>query len=57
MQIAGGPLTTCGITIDQSVYCWGLGNGYVPGLFIQITYSDNYGCGIRVDGTIFCWGV
>lgn len=57
IQIAGGDYFGCGITLDQSVVCWGrffMEN--VPGLYKQIDVTTAYFCGIRVDGSLFCWG-
>ena len=58
VQLAGGMGFTCGITSDQTVFCWGTISGQVQGLFKQITAdgSDHFVCGVLIDGSIRCWG-
>ena len=58
MQLASGISFTCGITVSQTVRCWGLikrGENF-PGLYVQITASEHYACGVKTDGTLHCWG-
>jgi hypothetical protein len=58
IQLASGISFTCGITLEQTVLCWGSvrNGGRVPGLFTQITASELYACGVRTDGSLLCWG-
>mmetsp|Transcript_28695 Transcript_28695/g.27492 ORF Transcript_28695/g.27492 Transcript_28695/m.27492 type:complete len:319 (-) Transcript_28695:52-1008(-) len=58
IQLASGISFTCGITLEQTVLCWGnvRNGGRVPGLFTQITASELYACGVRTDGSVLCWG-
>ena len=61
MQLVSGSTFSCGITITQTVQCWGGIEGQqipeqVPGLFTQITASELYACGVRTDGSLLCWG-
>jgi hypothetical protein len=59
VQIVAGETFTCGLTTDQTVFCWGSVSGYIPGLYEQITASGygNVGCGVLTDGKINCWGM
>jgi hypothetical protein len=61
VQLVSGSTFSCGITITQTVQCWGGIPGQqipeqVPGLFTQITASELYACGVRTDGSLLCWG-
>ena len=58
VQLVGGYSFSCGITIDQTVHCWGSINGQMPGLYEQITAPDDgsFGCGILIDGRVNCFG-
>eukprot|EP01032_Pedospumella_encystans_P025078 gene25078-28350_t len=58
VQLVAGHDFTCGITPEQSVFCWGIISGYLPGLFEQITASSsaNNVCGVLTDGKIYCTG-
>lgn len=58
MQVITGLYFSCGISVDQTLLCWGQINGQIPGLYTQISAdSDGYfGCGLLVDGNIHCWG-
>ena len=58
VQLVGGFSFSCGITIDQTVHCWGSISGQIPGLYEQITAPDDgfFGCGVLIDGRINCWG-
>ena len=60
--VAVGFATSCGISTDQSLKCWGLqtsaqDNVNVPpsGAFSAVSF-DSFGCGIRIDRTVECWG-
>lgn len=58
VQIVAGEDYTCGMTLEQTVFCWGGVSGFVPGHYEQITgssYGKN-GCGVLTDGKINCWG-
>ena len=58
VQIVTGGTYGCGITLEQTVVCWGFFEGiHAPGLYNQITGTDWFVCGVRTDNTIFCWGV
>lgn len=57
IQIISGFFYSCGITLDQTVQCWGrLADTPVPGLYSQITGAIDYACGVMTDGKINCWG-
>jgi hypothetical protein len=61
VQIVGAHDFTCGITLEQTVYCWGgdsHASGWIPGLYEQISAasSGNVACGVLTDGKINCWG-
>ena len=58
MQLVAGMDFTCGMTPEQTVFCWGRISGYLPGLFEQITASgfSNTVCGVLTDGKIYCFG-
>ena len=64
-QIAAGSVTTCGLTTDGAVYCWGRHG--VPGSetipmpfgptlrFTSITLGGYHACGITIDSDGYCW--
>jgi hypothetical protein len=59
VQIVGAHDFTCGITLDQTVHCWGDEvSGVIPGLYEQISAASmgNVACGVQTDGKINCWG-
>jgi hypothetical protein len=58
VQLVTGRSFSCGMTPDQTVFCWGSIKGYIPGLYEQITAagSGNVGCGVMTNGQINCWG-
>eukprot|EP01038_Epipyxis_sp_PR26KG_P014147 gene14147-18985_t len=58
IQITAGRSFTCGVTIDQTLHCWGQISGSIPGLFKQISAdpSEAYFCGVMIDGTLYCYG-
>jgi len=58
VQITSGMFFSCGISIDQTVHCWGHIESIVPGLYTQITADGDgrFACGLLLDGTINCWG-
>ena len=60
--VAVGFATSCGISTDQSIECWGRhtsaqDNFNVPpsGAFSAVSFGS-FGCGIRIDRTVECWG-
>jgi Regulator of chromosome condensation (RCC1) repeat len=60
-QVAAARFAACGIRMDATVACWGL--GLVPdmetppgGQFQEISMGDYHGCGLRADGSAVCWG-
>ena len=62
IQLITGQLFSCGITTEQSVFCWGglhkRMTGQIPGLYLQITADGGgrFACGVMTDGNINCWG-
>lgn len=55
VQVVTGQSFGCGISLDQTVTCW----GRLPspkGLFTQLTGESFFACGIMVDASIRCWG-
>ncbi|KAJ0411543.1 hypothetical protein ATCC90586_001138 [Pythium insidiosum] len=58
IQVSAGRLHSCGITIDETVECWGVGSAVTSpeGLFVQISSGDFHSCGILKDETLQCWG-
>ncbi|DAZ95155.1 TPA: hypothetical protein N0F65_009864 [Lagenidium giganteum] len=58
IQVSTGRLHSCGIRIDETVQCWGMGApGKMPeGLFEQVSSGDFHSCGILKDKSIKCWG-
>lgn len=59
IQLSGGEMFNCGVTVEQTVFCWGHKDiqGQIPGLYRQISVSQSFGCGILTDGGINCWGM
>lgn len=58
MQIVSGMYYSCGVTLEQSVVCWGRLQSDMPvsGLYSQITGGKHYACGIMTNGHLNCWG-
>lgn len=59
VQLVCTEIFACGITLDQSVVCWGnlpQGKSSPGGLFSQIAGSRYFACGVMTDGKINCWG-
>lgn len=68
--VSAGYNHSCGVTIDDRVFCWGtgqLGNGSANGSpvpvevlgqlrFTAVTAGDGYSCGVLTDGRAYCWG-
>lgn len=60
IQIVSGHTFTCGLSILQTVHCWGM---YLPdhladikGLYTQISAGRRFVCGVMTDGRIGCTG-
>ncbi|KAG6594342.1 Regulator of chromosome condensation 1/beta-lactamase-inhibitor protein II [Phytophthora cinnamomi] len=58
IQVSTGRLHSCGIRIDETIECWGVGAPVTrpEGLFEQVSSGDFHSCGIMKDQTIQCWG-
>ncbi|KAF0744342.1 hypothetical protein Ae201684_000830 [Aphanomyces euteiches] len=58
IQVSSGRFHTCGVTLDETVECWGDPNhAQSPaGLFVQVSAGDFHTCGVLKDGTLSCWG-
>ncbi|KAH7460790.1 hypothetical protein PRIC1_006161 [Phytophthora ramorum] len=58
IQVSTGRLHSCGIRIDETLECWGIGAPVTKpeGLFEQVSSGDFHSCGIMKDQTIKCWG-
>jgi alpha-tubulin suppressor-like RCC1 family protein len=72
VSATGNPETTCGVTTDDEVYCWG--DLFYVGpydndrtvaaprrsaggaAFASIGIGDTHGCGLDAGGAAFCWG-
>ena len=69
--ISAGANFTCGIDLQEAVYCWGVGpdgqlgvgpNHFsaqparVPGRFTSLSAGVRHACAIAVDRSIWCWG-
>ncbi|KAG1697351.1 hypothetical protein DVH05_016633 [Phytophthora capsici] len=58
IQVSTGRLHSCGIRIDETIECWGVGAPVTQpeGLFEQVSSGDFHSCGIMKDQTVHCWG-
>ncbi|KAJ1454664.1 regulator of chromosome condensation 1/beta-lactamase-inhibitor protein II [Pelagophyceae sp. CCMP2097] len=59
VQISAGHFHTCGITVSETIACWGDGREelYRPvGLFQQVSAGGHHSCGLTKDGEARCWG-
>ncbi|ETW04783.1 hypothetical protein H310_03922 [Aphanomyces invadans] len=58
IQVSSGRFHTCGVTLDETIECWGDPNhAQSPaGLFVQVSCGDFHSCGVLKDGTLSCWG-
>jgi alpha-tubulin suppressor-like RCC1 family protein len=60
--------TTCGITFDEHLYCWGADlplagkpSSTVPmlvseGTFVRLVSGGGHACGLTDEGALYCWG-
>jgi len=50
-------LSTCGLSMSGSVWCWGTTPTLIPGglTFVALTVSDT-SCALTVSGLAYCWG-
>lgn len=58
MQISAGEFSTCGITANEQLKCWGMdvrAEGYGFG-FVQVAVGSYHFCAIRQSGSVECWG-
>jgi alpha-tubulin suppressor-like RCC1 family protein len=71
-QLSGGLYHTCGVTLDQRAYCWGLNSGNLGDgttverltptavattlPFRQISAGVFTTCGVTTDFVAYCWG-
>jgi alpha-tubulin suppressor-like RCC1 family protein len=69
-QVSGGARHTCGVTLDNRVYCWGdgyLGDGTTASSttpvavattlrFRQVSAAFSHTCGVTTDYRAYCWG-
>jgi alpha-tubulin suppressor-like RCC1 family protein len=69
-QVSGGTRHTCGLTLDQRLYCWGIGylgdgtNNWSPTpvavattlRFRQVSAAWFHTCAVTTDYRAYCWG-
>ena len=71
-QVSAGNYHSCGVTVDDRAYCWGLNEGrlgdgtttqrlqpvpVVGGLrFRSVSVGDIHTCGVATDDRAYCWG-
>lgn len=56
VQVSSGHFFTCGVTIDETVKCWGDIKNVPSGLFSQVSSGEYHACGVLKDSSIKCWG-
>jgi hypothetical protein len=58
IQVSTGRLHSCGILIDETLECWGVGAPVKKpdGLFEQVSSGDFHSCAVLKDKSIQCWG-
>lgn len=56
--MSSGRLHSCGILIDETLECWGVGAPIKKpaGFFEQVSSGDFHSCAILKDQSIQCWG-
>jgi alpha-tubulin suppressor-like RCC1 family protein len=71
VSVSAGSEHSCGVTVDDNVFCWGsglLGNGSALGspipvqvigtlAFSSVTAGEGHSCGALTDGRVYCWGL
>jgi hypothetical protein len=64
--LSAGETHACGIKLDGSLACWGVGlaagqgadlGAVPPGKFKQVSTGANFACAITQSGQQKCWGV
>ena len=70
-KVAQGRGSTCAITVDGQLWCWGFGASgqlgigtlaatapptRVPGAWHDVAVATDHACGIQTDGSLWCWG-
>ena len=69
-QVSAGAVHTCGVTLDDRLYCWGagyLGDGTTSRStapvavattlrFRQVSAALNHTCAVTTDYHVYCWG-
>jgi alpha-tubulin suppressor-like RCC1 family protein len=67
-ELASLANTTCGITFDEHLYCWGSDlplagkpSSTVPvlvseGTFVRLVSGGGHACGLTDEGALYCWG-
>ncbi len=59
MQISAAMDHTCGVTIDQSIKCWGqlpFSEKFKGEDFMQVSTSATHTCGLHQNGIVECKG-
>lgn len=71
VEVDAGEVHTCGVRADQSLWCWGYGDGgrlgqgdtfaraepaQVPGGWLDVGVGQADTCAVRADHTLWCWG-
>ena len=61
-SVSVGLWLDCGVKVDNSAECWGLGPATSDelkpphGKYTSVSVGDFHACGIRIDQTVVCWG-
>lgn len=62
ISVSVGLWLDCGVRVDNSAECWGLGPATSDelkpphGKYTSVSVGDFHACGIRIDQTVVCWG-
>lgn len=66
MQISAGGYTTCGVTIEGRVRCWGgsaellravaTATASDSRMYLQVSVGEHHVCGVTADGELRCFG-